>query len=402
MSTNTQTFDITIPSERLNELNARIAVLNKKAAKYGIAPIVYELGTEIVTEVDEQKFLNTPVTIKFEPIVIAGDWSFKASIEHEVIEGKFKNIVSGYNLLKEDEVKYRECASECEHCATKRNRNLTFIVKSKQGEIKQVGSTCIRDYLGVSVEAAVMSLNIMSELSQLDDEEGGFGRGSSCQLDSLKDVVAMTLAVVSAHGWMSQAKAEFNLGFSSTRSLVHKYLHPTPYDKERIYPSDEQKTQADNIIARWDSTLSEKFNNSSDDLDSFQYKVALSVALGWVKPKVFGIIVAAANRESGIIQEEKNPKKELNEFLPNCVVKDKVTVDLVMCKITKFPGDYGTVSVMNFKDLEGRKVVWFASSEVDENYWKVGETFKIKATIKDFKNDVRFGKQTLITRARRI
>jgi hypothetical protein len=57
---------------------------------------------------------------------------------------------------------------------------------------------------------------------------------------------------------------------------------------------------------------------------------------------------------------------------------------------------------MSFKDIEGRKVVWFASSEVDETEWKIGETFKIKATIKDFKDNVKFGKQTIITRAKKV
>lgn len=403
-NTDQTTFSITIPSERVNELHARIAVLNRKAVKYSIPPIVTVLGTEIVTEVGDQKYLNTPVTVAFEPIVVAGSWSFAASIEHEVIDGKFKNLVSGYNLLKEDEVKYREYSSDCSHCQTKRQRNLTYIVRSATGETRQVGSSCLKDYIGVSVEAAVMSLTILSELSQLDDEEDGFGRrtAGSCQLDYLKEVVAMTIAVVSKHGWMSQAKANMTLKNITTKSLVYSYLHPTPYDKERLYPTKEQNELADSIISRWESTLLVKFETSNDLLDTFQYKVALSVALGYVKPKVFSIIVAAANRESGIIQKEKNPDKEKDEFIPNCVEKDKVVLDLTVCRITKIPGDYGTVSIMNFKDYEGRKVVWFASSEIDETAWIIGQSYKIKATIKDFKDNVKFGKQTTITRAKKV
>ena len=401
-TTDQTTFSILIPSERLNELNARIATLNKKAAKYSIPPIKCVLGTEIVTEINDEKFLKTPVTVTFEPIVVAGGWTFSASIEHEVIDGKFKNLVSGYNLSKEDEVKYRECSSDCEHCKTKRQRNLTYICKSATGETRQVGSSCLKDYLGVSVEAAVMSLNILSELSQLDDEEEGFGHGGSCRLDYLKDVVAMTLAVVSKHGWMSQAKAEMTMKDVTTKDLVGKYLHPTPFDKERLYPTQEQSELAESIISRWESTLKIKFDTANDELDTFQYKVALAVALGYVKPKVFSIIVAATNRESGIIQKEKTPNTEKDEFIPNCVQKDKVVLDLTMCRITKIPSDYGTTSIMSFKDIEGRKVVWFASSEVDETEWKIGETFKIKATIKDFKDNVKFGKQTIITRAKKV
>ena len=48
----------------------------------------------------------------------------------------------------EEYIPYRK--DECDHCHSKRKRNLYFIVRHN-GEVKQIGSGCVREYLGESI-----------------------------------------------------------------------------------------------------------------------------------------------------------------------------------------------------------------------------------------------------------
>lgn len=405
MNTTAQTthqVTATIPTDRLKELESRLLTLNKKAAKYGISPLVLTKDAEKVDETRE--IFVTPVTVTFEPIVIAGGWQFIASIEHEVINDVNKNIVAGYGISKEDENKYRTVASHCEHCRTKRNRNLTYIVKSAAGETKQVGSTCLRDYLGVSVDAAVTSLEIMAEISEIDDEENGYfsSGGGSARLVSVENLVAMTLAVISECGFVSNARA--NEMSVSTSGIVWMHLFPslTMKESEKIKPTEKHREEASEIIANWKNNLVPKFDANNEELDSFEYKIAMAVSLGWVKPRLFNTLVAAAFRESNYLKEKKAPKLEKNEFISMVSIKDKVELELTVVRLNKIEGFYGTTTILNLIDSDGRKVVWFASNSLDENEWEVGKMYKIKGTVKDFKDDPRFGKQTIITRVKKL
>lgn len=404
MNTTAQTthqINATIPTDRIAELETRLKALNKKAAKYGISPLVLTKSTEHVDATRE--IFVTPVMVTFEPIVIAGGWQFIASIEHEVIDNANKNIVAGYGVSKEDELKYRTVGSHCEHCRTKRFRNLTYIVKSAVGETKQVGSTCLKDYLGVSVDAAVTSLEIMAEISEIDDEANGYSStNSSARLASVENVVAMTLAIVSEKGFVSQARA--NGMQVSTSGIVWMNLFPAINMKEedKIRPTEKHREEASEIIANWKTNLVPKFSDNNEDLDSFEYKVAMAVALGWVKPRLFNTLVAAAFRESNFIKEKKAPKFEKNEFITMVNIGDKVELELTVARMSKIEGFYGTTTILNLVDSEGRKVVWFASSSLDEMSWEVGKMYKIKGTVKDLKDDPRFGKQTIITRVKKV
>lgn len=416
------TFSFHIPSERIGEMEARIAALNKKAAKCGIPPIECKKDFEIVKKFflqpehpgyytdqnQEVEVLYTPCTITFYPIKVVGNFKFVASIEHEMIDGKNHNIVSGYNITEVEEKKYRHCSSACQHCNVNRFRNKTFVVKSESGELKQVGSSCLKDFFNCDVQSAITSLDIATELSSFDEEDsfGGFGRTS--RLAKIRDMVVFSVCHIREFGFVSatKAKEDENIGLMSTPSYVlilNQLFPPLNMKKEdKIIPTDDDYVVADKIIADWNEKLVPQLND--DILDTFQYKIAFTVALGYVKPKLNSVIVGAVGHCMKKIQEEKSPKKiSLNEFVPNVSVGEKVQLELVLSRINKFDSAYGTTSILGFSDADGRKVVWFASGSVDEvNDWIVGNSYKVKGTVKDLKDDPKYGKQTILTRVKKI
>src|SRR5258708_22793012 len=60
----------------------------------------------------------------------------------------------------------------CDHCRTRRERYDTYLVQGQDGERKQVGSTCIKDFLGQAFQPSWVA----SHGSELDDMEQSFGQ----------------------------------------------------------------------------------------------------------------------------------------------------------------------------------------------------------------------------------
>ena len=405
-----------IPSENVSALLARVDTLNKKAVKLGLVPIVVELGREIavfIENVDTGSYnaFYTPVCLTFQPIKVAGNYVFKASVEHEIVDGKHHNMVAGYNLSAEDEKAYRHVESKCEHCCVNRQRNNTYVVKSiDTGNMLQVGSSCLKDFIGVDVAGAIASLQFTAEISSMDDEEEGFGkRCGGFYADNLKEVVEMTVAQINKYGFVSSAKAkeanEFgDFSIRSTATDVNFQLHPPVKLKDdcKLVITEADKVQAAEIIAKWNAELVPALDNGSTDaLDGFSYKLAIVTALGYVKQKMHNIVVGSVGFALRKMQEAKTPKLSCNEFFPGLKEGDKFSgLALTVAGLHKFESAYGTVTILRFKDADGRTGVWFASGSVDETFWLVGKAFNLKGTVKALKDDPKYGKQTVLIRCK--
>ena len=66
----------------------------------------------------------------------------------------------------------------CEHCGTNRNRKISWILQNEEtNEFKKVGSTCVKDFTGVSPEKFFKMFQFITETIQLfGDEEGMWKR----------------------------------------------------------------------------------------------------------------------------------------------------------------------------------------------------------------------------------
>src|SRR6188474_1381037 len=71
----------------------------------------------------------------------ANGWTFVAKIEHTVA-GNLISCAPGETL---DE-SYRTAKAHCDHCNTQRGRTETFVIRSPEGELKQIGRNCLADF----------------------------------------------------------------------------------------------------------------------------------------------------------------------------------------------------------------------------------------------------------------
>lgn len=181
-----------IESFKIDRLTADVAKINRKAAKLGCSPVGFECGAPynepgVVVTDDEsfaacgalegincRKVVRTFVNVKVfgETPKLAG-WEFIGVIVPMGV-GNILKIVGNEEVPEA----YRTAEPKCDHCKTIRRRNETYLVRHESGEWKQVGSTCIEDFLGgLSVEAVAgaleMILGVIGRCLSDEDEIGG-------------------------------------------------------------------------------------------------------------------------------------------------------------------------------------------------------------------------------------
>lgn len=380
-------------SDNLPGLMTKIEKLNKRARKNGLAELVVEItGTELVkNKRPEFASANYPDTyteytkgvVKGEAPVVAG-WKIVGSIDYS----------AGFNVLKAFEElpeKYRECDPFCDHCNTKRVKKKTVLLKSVEDEtIMQVGTSCLKDFIPVSVADEIYFCNFWTELTAgFEDADGYFGGGRMEPVVRVKDAVSVAVTMVRNFGFVSSQAYE---GIP-TRSNMTTFFFGSGESRNELIKSIEFDTEADD--ARADEIIEWVLNNESNN--DFFYNLKGFMSQESVHNKYFGYIAGAVSAYNKYLGQIVERQAHLNEYLPGVNVKDRIELELTLKRVFVNDGFYGYTYIHTFHDAEGRTLMWFGTKKLGDE----GETYKVKATIKDFK-EYKDVKQTVLTRVTEI
>lgn len=183
---------------------------NRRAAKIGVPGYVLSKGAEGTREITAPdpaepgayRVIGTIPTIEVTVIGEApryADWSFVATVDW-VGDDAIIRKVRGLEELDTTAVRAGLTPNGCDHCHAARDRNNTYLLRhDTEGTWRQVGSTCLRDFLGVEVNLALIGWNPYEGCDSENRYEPEF-------LHTLV-VLADTLAVVRAYGWVSAGQA---------------------------------------------------------------------------------------------------------------------------------------------------------------------------------------------------
>ena len=127
-----------IPISAVADLRHRIEVLDRRASRLGVAPVrLVDTGER---EPDGHAF----VVLQGTAPVLAG-WALEAIVEHRGSHA----VLRAVGERGEEFDPYAFQTARCEHCGVRRRRSTTFVVVHvDSGELRQVGSNCVRDFLG--------------------------------------------------------------------------------------------------------------------------------------------------------------------------------------------------------------------------------------------------------------
>lgn len=137
-------MEFKIPQPNISALMDKIIALNKRATRMGCPPIAIFV-TDTLVEKDDA---GNPMV--YEIIELNGD---SPSYNGWKLLGTLQNAGQGKNTIrsvpgKEIPPEYSTADPYCDHCNSKRNRKNTFIIQHEDGLIMQVGSSCIKEFLG--------------------------------------------------------------------------------------------------------------------------------------------------------------------------------------------------------------------------------------------------------------
>lgn len=387
-----RTFEIL--ASRRESFERRMAQLARKAAKLGCTAPTYQMGEAVIVDrsivrEDGSKYNYKvevyPTTVTAEIVKFAG-WTFVATLEH---------LVEGETLLRsaadvELPVAYRTAGPVCDHCKLDRKRRDTYVVRHDQtGEFKQIGHSCIADFLG---HKSPEQLAAMAEF--IADSMGWDDYCSGGHIEEIADTLGFMTVVttlVRLRGYASRKVVEERGGGLTTAAQAFQVLFPSKAPKQQadskevlaaVTDADREKAQ---LAIDW-------ILNLEGDLNDFLHNVRAVVRAGGIKNRTKGyaaaLSVAYARAMDEIRERAEHPvSKHVG------AVGERLIFTATVHKIIALESEWGVTQLHIMTDSEGNDLKWFGSGGIAEE----GETVTFKGTVK--KHDEYKGRaQTILSR----
>lgn len=393
-------------SSDFDNLTKRINHITKKLDKYGYTWSFEKLEESIelvnVYAIDEVNKCKVKVnTIPCEVTAYTfdmqrlqlGDYKVIAVLEHNAIIGQQENVI--HNLTTDSEqpviipIKYRTVKSICEHCNSDRQRNKTVLLQDSAGNIKQVGTTCIKEYTGIDASDII---SIYADIHELIEEEptADYTRlGSYPKYDKTIDYLTACIQLITKEGYNKET---------------------TKYKAWEIAGTEYQ----DNKYPPIAQTIIDYFKNTTfDESQNFLSNIKQYISNEYTKVSGF-VAYAYIAYEKQMEYEAKKKAEQEHRTLSDYVGKvgDKIQTELTLKKRIVYETHYSyygeTQYIYIFEDNNGNQYKWNTSKYleklVDERFLEPieeGEQVKIKGTIKGHE-EYNNTKQTELTRCKVI
>jgi len=275
---------------------------------------------------------------------------------------------------------------ECQHCNHKRYRTHSMLIEHDNGDRKEVGSTCIKDFLGHDPSAWLFyaSISLGGFCREIDDfDQDGCPRSS--EVLDIYSVMVFTAMAIRRDGWVSGGEAYMDERKTATRENVSYYMGLE--DDKRIEPGDEDRELAAETI--------EHFENLDPGENDYLNNCVKVVKLGYVPMKMFGTACSMIATFRNI-KRERLEKKEYPESNWVGDLKDRIEVTALCAYVREIETDFG-VSVLYamIDEKTGNKFKTFYSGYK----WSMeqGETYTFKGTVKKHETYAD-SKNTVLTR----
>lgn len=295
----------------------------------------------------------TPVTITAAEPKLAG-WKFIATIEHTEAGNILRNATDSNQDLP---VEYRTNTNVCDHCKTNRRRKDTYIVQNDAfGELRQVGRTCIKDFLGHGDPDALARyfdniLSLWSDLNEVRDDDEYFGRAPLVEeTDTFLAVAAESIRV---NGWVAKSSWDG----CPTAELVWSYLTDftaDPAKRIKDYGFDHVTSESLTLAAdarTWIITAKVE--------GDYLYNLKVACTLDGVTGRRAGIVasvITAYQRYLGDVEYKRVEKKRKTEASPAPVTDERIEITGTVISAKWRSTDWGSSLKLTIQTEEGYRV----------------------------------------------
>lgn len=390
-SANLVTNKVVVPVNQLEAFHERLAKLNAKAAAFGLSAITVKsteevaywikLTTEnasetlfgrhmvrITPESEPKQGAETVRTVHMEieyPIIKLGQWQVIAQVQSA--QPAPGNLIFNISRDAGDEPalrKWASCPIGCEHCKTERPRKMSFILKDEKGELKEVGSNCLKDYTGIDPASALF----MAKMSQFfraewDDVDGWEKNAVATGVPTQSYLTAVLYCIeTDPLGFISAAKAResdlaptYDTAWGLGRAMINapalreKYLQKEPALRERARKIMEwARGLKDDQLSLYE--LNVKRVLSADDILAQHKHLALAASAASAYDRaVLGELLRQQDRSA-------DAKTHIGQ------AGQKMAADLVLHRLSSFDTQFGVKHIVSMRDDQGNVVVWKTAS----------------------------------------
>jgi len=401
-----------ILSDKIEAFDKVIAKLNKVCFKLGLPNIKVSMSHShyqayAVRKVNQQEggwydidsisdqFEDTGVRREFINVEIEGEapkyngWTFVATLSPiPTDDGIFNQIrsIPGNTITIPNDYKTR--VGDCDHCGYNRRRNETFVVAHENGDIKMVGSSCIKDFLGHSNPHNIGAFfELLFSFDSFIGSDGDYYGGDSIAREySLLKFLEVAAAIIDKYGWLAKSKAKPDEVSTACRLSQYFLGVKNTDNSSKIVVTDENKILASSTL-NWLKSL----NDSEND---YLYNLFLIGKCQHITVKSFGL---AASAISAYLRA--NAPKPINrginsKYIGN--IKDKIDIEVDVTSIRCVLGSFGLTNIHTMYDDNDNCYIWFCTGKPLE----FGRQ-RIKGTIKAH-SEYNGIKQTTLNRVKAI
>lgn len=420
-----------IPAANVDHLKHEIEVkVNKRADKLQLPRVeIIELEQEIIESkkrVQIDAFRTEEQTVKsiWQYVAINGEtpkidgYNFIATLQHE----EAGNIIRQIPVLRKDGeeitlpnlTSFRHVDAECEQCGLRRHRKDTYLVwKQEDDTIMQVGSNCLGDFLGAADPQRYASYaeylrDFLYGLSDYEDEDGEHYYGPRVEKAfEMVEFLSSTARMIRANGWLPASKCyggETPTSAQAWWNLVDYGKTDSKTGKPIFIEIEEQDVKLAQETVEW---VLAGMDKAEDEMNDYEWNLYTALRAKGVTDRTKGIVASAVRafdraRENKLRFEKQQEKNAVKGWVGT--VGEREDFDLKLIKTIWVDNQYAsrydddqTKPLYIFEDESGNEVKWFASR--DQNFQE-GETYTLKATVKAHDEHNKFGKSTMITRAK--
>lgn len=413
---------VTIYDEDYEQAIKNIEKANRKLERYGIEDrFKYESKEIIKTSTTYDKDLKRVIAydyimheITFErPKIALNGYEFQAALTRE---GDSEN--GGFITKSAPGVEFNGERPEkmvCEHCGNNRKRSKTYLVKGPDGQIKQIGSSCLEAYMGVRVKGLEFFDNDVVQNN--DDEENSLSGSSKRPALNVDSTLAIALAITDNGKNYVSSRSE-NSTASKYDIVANNFSRRSP--SELAY--------ADNIFNKADEILK---TNAVEDLknkiiesksnNDYIKNLQVLVANDSIRDANKNLLISAVS----IIAGEEREKKRDAEYQQKKLDREKAeaernaqfsggyfksiqekfknetfkVMDTKPYNTVDYYGNDVTKYVTTLRSSDGHRVVVYANDDYNDYKDDDGNVLLTSGAIKDH-TEYKGENQTILTNAR--
>ncbi len=370
-----------VPTDSLDIVKERIEKMQKRAAKVGFPAPVLSIGRTDMTDNIEQ----TVVTIQGEPLRL-GKYTLVGTVAELEDGSPFVTYAPGAVRMVEGTITN---VNQCDHCNTIRMRKDTYVVVSEDG-FKQVGSSCVKDFLGHDPSLITSFLQMVDSLN-LDDEVGGWAM-SATKFYPVRDVVTAAARVVVQTGYVNKQKA-VDEDTTSTVEWVRNILTASGKALKQVNEDFPYTDEVDVLVDNTFDAVEVMTPTNEWQADIARLFTQRGVQWRHIGILASSVILAMRKREEAAISKGES------EFMWS--KGERVTFDAVVTLKRGFDGAFGYSYIIRMTPVgTTNDVLHFGSAGVQTDPIEEGKTYTVTATVKNHELDKRTERPTtVITRA---